>query len=340
MPFTVSDFQDLLEILQQHPEWRARLLQTLLGEPPLVLLQQVQQRMEEQLTALTTEVRLLAEAQRRTEQRVEELVTAQRLLSEEFASYRVQTDQALRELAEAQRLLSEEFASYRVQTDQALRELAEAQRLLSEEFASYRVQTDQALRELAEAQRLLSEEFASYRVQTDQALRELAEAQRHTYEEFVAYRQSTDLRLDELSREVKNLSARVGMTLEEEAEDMVWWVLKQKGYRFAEARQSVVFDGELDVVLIGETPTGKRITVLIESKTRLGRRDVFAWAQRVQSEGFRSRLEEAGFSPPYLPYLFAMRPDPAAVEAAQEIGIGLVTSRGLQVEGTVVVPAG
>lgn len=286
MPFTVSDFQDLLEILQRHPEWRARLLETLLGEEFLALPQQVQllmqaqQRVEEQLAALTSEVRALAETQKR---------------------------------------LAEEFAAYRVQTDQAIRELAEAQRRTEQEFAAYRAQTDARFAELS------------------QAVRELAESHKRLTEEFIAYRSSTDRRLDELSKELKNLAARVGMSLEEEAEDMVWWVLKQKGYRFAAGYRSARFDGEVDVVLIGETPEGESISVVIESKTRLGRGDVSAWVQRVQSDSFRLGLQAAGFSPPYLPYLFAMRPDPAAVEAAKESGIGLVNTRGEVVEGTLVI---
>ncbi|MDW8322184.1 MAG: hypothetical protein RMM08_12570, partial [Armatimonadota bacterium] len=78
MPFTVSDFEDLLRILQQYPEWRMRLLETLLGEEFLRLPQQVQailqaqQRTDEQIAALAAEVRALAEAQRRSEQRIEE----------------------------------------------------------------------------------------------------------------------------------------------------------------------------------------------------------------------------------------------------------------------------
>ncbi len=336
MPFTISEFEDLLQILQQHPEWRARLLDTLLGEEFLALPHQVQlliqaqQRTDEQLAALAAEVRALAEEQRR--------------LAEEFASYRLQTDQSIRELVESQKRLAEEFASYRLQTDQSIRELVESQKRLAEEFASYRLQTDQSIRELVESQKRLAEEFVAYRAQTDarfaelsETVRELAEAQKKLTEEFIAYRSSTDRRLDEISKELRNLAAHVGMSLEEEAEDMVWWVLKQKGYRFAAGYRSARFDGEVDVVLIGETPEGESISVVIESKTRLGKGDVYAWAQRVQSDSFRLGMQAAGFSPPYLPYLFAMRPDPAAVEAAKESGIGLVDTRGEVVEGTLVI---
>jgi hypothetical protein len=61
MAFTVRDFHDLVELLEQHPEWRAELCRLVLTE---------------ELLGLPQVVHELAEAQRRTEQRVEELVRA------------------------------------------------------------------------------------------------------------------------------------------------------------------------------------------------------------------------------------------------------------------------
>ena len=61
MAFTVRDFHDLIELLEQHPEWRAELRRLVLSE---------------ELLALPQVVHELAEAQRRTEQRLEELVQA------------------------------------------------------------------------------------------------------------------------------------------------------------------------------------------------------------------------------------------------------------------------
>jgi hypothetical protein len=63
MPFTVEDFQDLLRLLEQQPQWKSALRATLLGEEFL------------QLPAL---VRELAEAQRRTEEELRKLAEAQR----------------------------------------------------------------------------------------------------------------------------------------------------------------------------------------------------------------------------------------------------------------------
>lgn len=67
MPFTVNDFQDLLGLLDQHPEWQAELRRRLLTDDLL------------ELPAL---VRQLAEAQNRTEQRLETLTARMDTLTE------------------------------------------------------------------------------------------------------------------------------------------------------------------------------------------------------------------------------------------------------------------
>ena len=62
MVFTVQEFRDLIQLLEQHPEWRTELRRLMLSE---------------ELMSLPQAVRDLAEAQRRTEQRVTELAEAQ-----------------------------------------------------------------------------------------------------------------------------------------------------------------------------------------------------------------------------------------------------------------------
>jgi hypothetical protein len=62
MPFTVEDFQDLIRILEQHPEWRAELRRRLLPEELLTLPDLVRDVVEA--------VGRLAEAQRRSEERL------------------------------------------------------------------------------------------------------------------------------------------------------------------------------------------------------------------------------------------------------------------------------
>jgi hypothetical protein len=334
MAFTVEDFRDLLEILRQRPEWRAELLGALLGDEFLSLPQQVrelieaQKRTEAEIAALSAEVRALAQAHRR--------------LEEQFASYREETDRRFAELAAEVRALAE--AQRR--TEQRVEELAEAQRQTAQtvrELVEAQRQTDQRLNELAEAQR-----------RTEQRLDELAEFQRRAYEEFVAFRSETDQRLtrlergqqrlevavERLQREVRNLSNTIGMTVEDEAEDMVAWVLKKRGYTIRRTRQSAIIDGEVDVIVLATTPEGQDVTVVVEVKHRLGVRDVYRWAQRVQSKSYQRRLVEAGYAAPYMPYIFAMRFDDPALEATRALGIGLVNSRGEQVEGSLLVRGG
>lgn len=288
MPFTVEDLEDLLAILQQRPEWRARVLESLLGQDFLTLPHQVQklieaqQRTDEHIAALTSAVQALAEAQRRTEERLDRL------------------ERAVEALVEAQRRTEEQVTALTAE----VRALAAAQQRAEEEFARYREQTDARLARLERGQQRL--EVAFERLQT----------------------------------EVRNLSNTIGMTVEDEAEDMVGWVLKKRGYTIRKSVQSAVIDGEVDVILLATAPDGQQLTVVVEVKHRLGTRDVHRWAQRVQSRGYQRRLRQAGYEPPYLPYMFAMRFDEPTLEITRALGIGLVNSRGEQVEGTLLISGG
>lgn len=79
MPFTVDDFQDLVRLIEQRPEWRAELRRLVLSEELLELpalvrqLVEAQARTEERLDALAGQVQQLAEAQARTEQNLASL---------------------------------------------------------------------------------------------------------------------------------------------------------------------------------------------------------------------------------------------------------------------------
>jgi len=105
MAFTIQDFEDLVRIMEEKPEWLARMRQLILTH---------------ELLQLPDLVRQLAESVQR--------------LSEEFAAYRQLTDQRIAELVAAQQRteqrlqqLSEEFAAYRQLTDQRIAELVAAQ---------------------------------------------------------------------------------------------------------------------------------------------------------------------------------------------------------------------
>jgi len=63
---------------------------------------------------------------------------------------------------------------------------------------------------------------------------------------------------------------------------------------------------------------------------RLGRRAVEAWAHRMRSADFRARLREEGVEGPFLVYVYGMRVDAAARQAAEKHGIGVLSSQGEQ----------
>ena len=65
MAFTVEDFQDLLRLLEQHPEWRAELRRHVLTEE-LLGLPAVVRELAEQMRELGEQMRELAAAQART----------------------------------------------------------------------------------------------------------------------------------------------------------------------------------------------------------------------------------------------------------------------------------
>ncbi|MCS7011058.1 MAG: hypothetical protein NZL98_06795, partial [Anaerolineales bacterium] len=94
-------------------------------------------------------------------------------------------------------------------------------------------------------------------------------------------------------------------------------------------------NGEVDAALKVVTPEGEQLSVVMESKARLGAKDVVRWAQRMRSAGFQKRLTKAGYPPPYLVYAYGIRVDVAARQAVQEVGMGLI--RG---EGEVFAPSG
>ncbi len=116
MPFNIQDLQDLLRLLDEHPEWReplrARLLHGELLELPALVRQlaEAQSRTEERLGRVVERLGELAEAQLRTEARLDQLVTR----VDQLAEAQLRTEVRLDQLAAAQQEMS------RTQTDLTL----------------------------------------------------------------------------------------------------------------------------------------------------------------------------------------------------------------------------
>jgi DNA repair exonuclease SbcCD ATPase subunit len=204
MGFTVRDFNDLMRLLDRHPEWvealRQRLLTRELLDSPKTLrrLSLRVGRVERAVEDLKATVQDLAQSVQALTQSVAALIQAQQQRDEAFAAFRAEVDRRFAELAEAQRRTEESLAAHRAETERRFAELAEAQRRHYEEFAAHR------------------QEFLEYRAETDRRFAELAEAQRRHYEEFAAHRQEfleyraeTDRRFAKLATAIQALAQRV-----------------------------------------------------------------------------------------------------------------------------------
>jgi len=124
MAFTVSDFNDLVQLLNAHPEWRGELRRLVLSDDILELPRVVRELAEAQRR---TEVRVeeLAEAQRRTEVRVEELAEAQRRTEarvEELAEAQRRTEARVEELARRMDELAKQMSDLAAAQTEMLRE--------------------------------------------------------------------------------------------------------------------------------------------------------------------------------------------------------------------------
>jgi chromosome segregation ATPase len=145
MGFTVRDFNDLMRLLDRHPEWvealRQRLLTRELLDSPKTLrrLSRRVGRVERAVEDLKATVQDLAQSVQALTQSVAALIQAQQQRDEAFAAFRAEVDRRFAELAEAQRRHYEEFAAHR------------------QEFLEYRAETDRRFAELAEAIQALAQ---------------------------------------------------------------------------------------------------------------------------------------------------------------------------------------
>jgi len=129
MPFTVEDFQDLVRLLRERPEWRDELRRVLLTDELLEL--------PRLMRALAEEVRRLAEAQLKTEERIGRLEEAVARLAEA----QLKTEERVGRLEERVGGLEERtgrLEEAQIRLEQAVARLAAAQ-----------AKTERAVQELA-----------------------------------------------------------------------------------------------------------------------------------------------------------------------------------------------
>jgi len=122
MAFGVEDFQDLLRLLEEHPQWQAELRRRLLTDELLelpALVRQLTERLDaltERVNALAERVDALAAAQVRTEHRLEALTERVNALAERvdaLAAAQARTEHRLADLIDTVAGLSGESLEFR-----------------------------------------------------------------------------------------------------------------------------------------------------------------------------------------------------------------------------------
>jgi len=139
------------------------------------------------------------------------------------------------------------------------------------------------------------------------ALREVAE--RH------------ERRLTRIERDLRAMRTtldRLSVSLEEEANDVVQHLLKQKGSYIA--TEPVRFDKKYEFDIYG---TDGRVTVVGEAKVRVGPRTVQRVAKRIDEA---RRLWPHRFPGEVVKVVYCMRATPEAVAAAESAGVWLIES--------------
>lgn len=167
MAFTVDDFQDLLRLLEQRPEWRAELRRHILPDELLELpavirqLAKAQSRTDQQLAILTTRVEQLAA-------RVDQLAVHLEQLAARVDQLAARIDR----LADTQEALAERFDQHErrnaidfqiIKNDQLTRRLADRPGLFREVIDNPRALTpaeaDRWLNELVDREQLNRAEY-------------------------------------------------------------------------------------------------------------------------------------------------------------------------------------
>ncbi len=253
-------------------------------------------------------------------------------------------------LAEEMRavLLSEELLSLPMKVSQMDLRLTEQINKLAirvEELATRLEELATRVEELAEAQSRTEarlEELATRVEELATRVEELAEAQRRTearVEELAEAQRRTEARLEELAIRVEELAEaqkqansaigrlenNLGIAIEEAATVSVGALARSKGFTALGPAKTLQLNGygEVDAVARLRLPDGHEVAFVAEAKMRLRGDDVRRLASQIDREEFRSMLMEKGYYPPYLPYVYGEVVYDDAVDAAEELGIGI-----------------
>src|SRR5581483_7289890 len=179
------------------------------------------------------------------------------------------------------RVLDDEFLELPALT----RSLAAAQQRTEEQLAALTARVDA----LAAAQQRTEEQLAALTAaqqRTEERLAEVAAAQvdLKTAVERLEYRQMTT------QQELGRLANVIGAGVEADTEETLRSAIKARGWEPLGGAVPLALNGEVDLAILAEEPTGERVWVLAEAKLRLRQRDVETWARMLDDADFRQRL--------------------------------------------------
>ncbi|MHB8264245.1 MAG: hypothetical protein ACYDGY_10990 [Acidimicrobiales bacterium] len=193
------------------------------------------------------------------------------------------------------------------------------------------IETDPALRAQLRSV-LLGDDFVSFP--------DVVKALERDMERLIKLEERAEARLDalekgqqelkqgqqELRHEVGVLSTVVGGTVEEDAKDVIRFILEQKGYRILTEPAPIDINGEVDVVATASAPDGEDVSVLIEAKTRLRVDDVRRFAGKFSALG-----DAAGLTGKRLGYVYGLVVYPGVDDASRKAGLGVISHNGERV---------
>ncbi len=321
MPFTVSDFHDLIRLLEQHPEWRAELRRLVLTEELLSLptlvreLVEAQARSEGRLARLEEAVARLEEAQIRTEERLARLEEAQIRTEERLARLeeaQIRTEERLARLEEAQIRTEERLARLeeaQIRTEERLARLEEAQIRTEERLA----RLEEIVAQLAEAQRRTEETLQALIRRVDRIDSQVAELRGENLER--RYRERAGAYFGRLLRRVTALTDRELGDILDDAEEAGRISMEEA----AEIRLS-------DVVVRGRRRTDSaEVYLVVEVSAGVGPGDVERAIRRAELFG-----KALGPQMVVLPAVAGEQIMPDAARLAQERGVQLIPDGRIQ----------
>ncbi|MFA0742533.1 MAG: hypothetical protein DFNUSKGM_002658 [Candidatus Fervidibacter sacchari] len=186
MAFTVQDLDDLLALLEKHPEWKERLRQALLTEDLLRLPQAVRELIAA-VERLTAEIQRLHEWQEQANAQMAEMLRWQRQVNDrlaEIAEWQRNVNEQLNQLLQWQKQVNErltEIAQWQRHVNEQLNQLLQWQRKVNErlaEIAEWQRQVNEQLNQLLQWQQRVNErlaEIAEWQHQTNEQMRQILE---------------------------------------------------------------------------------------------------------------------------------------------------------------------